>query len=199
MKKFISLMLVAVIAISSVFAMSGYIGASSGYGFDFITEPEFKKIGTHIPVNVDGATFFGKGNFNIGFSYGAEIASIPMTYGEHEADPADYEWTLAPYAGLAFQYRFGKSFALAGSVNATYNWNNLENTKTTIHQLGAMGNLFINMNMGSVNFRIGGLAGGPIHAWSVTKDVPLLGTVTQEYDTTGSMYITPFAGIGFAY
>ena len=210
MKKSLTLMLIAVIAVSSVFAASGYIGASSGYSFNYakVSDDKTSQVSTSIPVNLDGATFFGKGSFNIGLSYGGKMASVPMTYKlgntSVDADPADYKWTLAPYAGLAFQYRFSKGFALAGSVNATYNWESVTKTiagqdlKGSLHTLGAMGNLYLNINLGSFNIRLGGLMEGPIGTWATGKAFGISAN-SDMIDSTGSFNVVPFVGIGFAY
>lgn len=209
MKKLLSMMMIAVIAVSSAFAVSGYIGASSGYSFDYAkVSDEVTQTGTSIPVNLDGATFFGNGNFNIGLSYGGKMASVPMTYKvgntSVDADPSKYTWTLAPYAGLAFQYRFSKGFGIAGSVNATYNWESVTKTiagqelKGSLHTLGAMGNLYLNMNLGSFNIRIGGLMEGPIGAWATGKAFGVNAS-SDMIDVMGSFNVVPFAGIGFAY
>ena len=209
MKRFLSVMLIAVIAVSSVFAMSGYIGASSGYSthYDKIAD-ELQETATFSPVNVDGATFFGKGSFNIGLSYGAEIVSIPWTVGSGnlstDCKPSDFKWTLAPYAGLAFQYKFNDNFALAGSVNATYNWDKVSKTvlgnevKGAYHELGLMGNVYVNTNFGPFNVRTGLLMSGPIGSW-ITGSALGANASTDMLDMKGPFNVALFAGIGFAY
>ena len=209
MKKFLSIMLIAVIAVSTVFAATGYIGASSGYSIHYEKiADELKQTATSIPVNVDGATFFGNGKFNVGLSYGAEIASIPMTVGSGnlsvDCDPADYEWTLAPYAGIALQFRFTDSIALAGSVNATYHWDTVTKTvagneaKGAYHELGLKGNLYANINLGAFNLRLGGIMEGPIGSW-ITGSALGANASTDMLDRMGPFNVVPFAGIGFAY
>ena len=222
MKKFLSVMLIAVIAVSSVFAMSGYIGASSGYGFRYMKGAEDKttQVGTYVPVSIDGSTYFGKKDFKIGLSYGAEITQIPLTLkmGSLSVDreASEYVWTLAPYAGLSFRYDFGKSFALAGSVNATFDWGSAKNyakrfypaaaledmiPDTITHKtIGMMGNLYVNVTMGSVNLRAGGLVKGPIGSWT-TEEIAgnKITSDMEDMTKTGMFDVVPFIGIGFAY
>ena len=222
MKKLLSIMLIAVLAVSSVFAVSGYIGTSSGYSFDYakVSDDKISQVATSIPVNIDGATFFGKGSFNFGLSYGGKMASIPMNYYvgdvKFDSDPSKYTWTLAPYAGLTFQYRFSKGFGIAGSVNATYNWGSAKDEASQYlpsevidligkfgvdvkyHILGAMGNLYLNMNLGSFNIRIGASMEGPIGTWAQYELLNAT-TTSDMIDSMGPFSIVPFAGIGFAY
>ena len=224
MKKFLSVMLIAVIAVSSVFAMSGYIGASSGYGFHFEGKDEVKNTNTYFPVSVDGATFFGKNNFQFGLSYGAEIIQLPFQSNgpagtKYDLKPLEnYRWTLAPYAGLGFQYKFSKSVGIAGSVNATYNWGSVKddtskyipsyigelmskldpNADVKYHILGMMGNLYLNMNLGPVSIRLGGYMEGPIGLWAKGQALGFEKTSDMQ-NIMGPFNVVPFAGIGFAY
>ena len=224
MKRFLSVMLIAVIAVSSVFAMSGYIGASSGYGFRYMKGAEEKtaQIGTYVPVSIDGSSYFGKNDFKIGLSYGAEITQIPLTFKlgslSLDREASEYVWTIAPYAGLSFRYDFGESFALAGSVNATFDWGSTRNyvkrfcptaaldelipeTDTTTHKtIGMMGNLYVNMTMGHINLRAGGLVKGPIASWTTTEiGNQKVTSDMQDMTKTGMFDVVPFIGIGFAY